>query len=174
MNATLGWTVLGLLVLVVACQRAAPPPPSDGTPVSRFVTVRGARLHVLEAGAPGDVTFVLLHGARFSAETWRELGTLERLAGRGFRVVAVDLPGYGESPAAELADEELLPALLEVLEIDRPVVVAPSMSGRTALPVVADRPELLSGFVAVAPVGIPDHVARLEGSTLPTLAVWGS
>ena len=33
---------------------------------------------------------------------------------------------------------------------------------------------MLSGFVAVAPVGIPDHVARLEGSTLPTLAVWGS
>ncbi len=174
MNATLGWTVLGFLVFVVACRHATTPAPGDDTPVSRFVTAGGARLHVLEAGGAGGTTFVLLHGARFSAETWRELGTLEVLARRGFCVVAVDLPGYGESPAAELADEEILPALFDALGIEKPIVVSPSMSGRAALPIVAGRPELLSGFVAVAPVGIRDHVAGLEGSTLPTLAVWGS
>ena len=46
--------------------------------------------------AAGAVTFLLLHGAAFSSETWRELGTLQTLAALGYTAVAVDMPGPGE------------------------------------------------------------------------------
>ena len=45
--------------------------------------------------AAGAVSFLLLHGAAFSSETWRELGTLHTLAALGYTAVAIDMPGPG-------------------------------------------------------------------------------
>lgn len=41
--------------------------------------------------AKADV--LLLHGMRFSSETWLNLGTLDRLSAWDFRAIAIDLPG---------------------------------------------------------------------------------
>jgi pimeloyl-ACP methyl ester carboxylesterase len=131
-------------------------------------------VHVLKSGRPDSPSVLLLHGARFSAETWRELGTLELLAREGFHAVAVDLPGFGESPASELPREEVLPALLGALGLRRPVVVAPSMSGELALALAASQPQLLAGLVAVAPAGIEHFAGGTGARALPALLVWGS
>jgi pimeloyl-ACP methyl ester carboxylesterase len=137
------------------------------------VEVSGAAVHVLTAGPEQGDPVLLLHGARFSAQTWRELGTLEELASSGYRAVAVDLPGYGRSAASELEPEAFLVALLDALGLQRPVVVCPSMSGAFALPLAARRPERLAGLVAVAPVGIEQNLEALRGSALHTLLLWG-
>jgi len=130
-------------------------------------------VHGLVAGPEDGPPVLLLHGARFDSSTWAELGTLELLASAGFRALAVDLPGFGKSPASELGPAEFAGLLVRSACQGRPVLVAPSMSGRFALPLIAKQPELVAGFVAVAPVGIPQHVDALSRAGLPTLAIWG-
>ncbi|MET8539724.1 alpha/beta fold hydrolase [Kitasatospora sp. NPDC004799] len=52
-------------------------------------------LHTREWGG-GERTAVLVHGITFDHRAWRRVGPA--LAGRGYRVVAVDLRGHGASP----------------------------------------------------------------------------
>lgn len=61
------------------------------------VQVQGQSLFFREArpagGQAARFSVLLLHGIRFSSETWQNLGTLHRLAQAGYRAVAIDLPG---------------------------------------------------------------------------------
>jgi len=141
--------------------------------LSKSTEIGGGKVHYLESGPSQEHPVVLLHGASFQAETWRQIGTLSRLAEAGYHAVAMDLPGYGQSPASQVPSETWLGLLLDQLALERPVVVSPSMSGAYSLPLLADSPSRLSGFVAVAPVSIPRHAGRLAGSPVPILAVWG-
>ncbi len=61
----------------------------------RDVSANGIRLHVAECGPPGAPLVVLLHGFPECWWTWRH--ELPALADAGFRAVAVDLRGYGDS-----------------------------------------------------------------------------
>ncbi|MFF1923606.1 alpha/beta fold hydrolase [Streptomyces sp. NPDC058221] len=58
-------------------------------------------LHTRQWGT-GDRVAVLVHGMLSSSECWWEIGPA--LAARGYRVIAVDLPGHGLSPADPEAD----------------------------------------------------------------------
>jgi len=131
------------------------------------------QLASISAGPADGRDVLLLHGARFHSGTWKELGTLELLAEHGYHAVALDLPGFGASPQLDLADEDVLPAVIDELALERPVVVAPSMSGRFALPFCARNPERVGGLVAVAPVEIPRWTEELARTALPALLVWG-
>ena len=98
---------------------------------------------------------------------------MKSLADAGCLADAVDLPGYGQSAPSQATPRTWLCELLDLLNVERPVVVSPSMSGRFALPLVTEHPQRISGFLAVAPVGIPSHKENLHRITSPVLAVWG-
>ena len=139
----------------------------------KFLTVQGAKVHCLSAGPTTGQAVVLLHWASFTAETWRQIGTMQALAEAGYLAVAVDLPGFGKSKAMTGLQATWLGKLLDALNVAKPVVVSPSMSGRYSLPLVTNEPDRLGGFVAVAPVSITDYRDRLQQITCSVLAVWG-
>lgn len=126
-------------------------------------------LRVLEAGTPGAPAVLLLHGARFDPETWRELGTLAHLAQARLHAVAVNL-----HPQFTIPDDEVLVRLIPALGLEQPLLVTPSMSGRYGVPLVIAHPELISAWVAVAPVHLERYQDQLTTVSVRTLGIWGS
>jgi len=133
----------------------------------------------------GGACVLLLHGAAFSSQTWRQLGTLAALAAAGHTAVAIDLPGFGKSPShGKISKETFIPDVVDDLKNESPALaclggrialVTPSMSGQYALPLLAARWPALSALVAVAPVGsgvVTSQVA--EAVQIPALVVRGS
>jgi pimeloyl-ACP methyl ester carboxylesterase len=140
---------------------------------SNFIQIQTVNLHYLEAGNLEKPALLFLHGASFSAQTWKDLGTLKRFSQQGYRVVALDLPGYGKSDRISTYQSEILPKVFEKLNLTQVVLISPSMSGTYSLPFLVEHTEQLQGFVAVAPVGIMKMSQKLKGIDLPTLAIWG-
>ncbi len=167
---------VGLLLLLVpaaAVDARDESTPADGVvPVESFeLRLNGSPIHFLEAGR--GPTVLLLHGARYSAQTWRELGTVELLAREGYRVLALDLPGFGESEASETPADRFLASLLPLVAERPVVVVSPSMSGRFSFPLLSRRPSYVAAFVAIAPGGISNHLKEIRGSAVASLVLWG-
>ena len=101
-----------------------------------------------ERGTP----ILFVHGISHNRSVW------EKLASElpdGFRPISVDLRGHGESPWSTEAKYDLrdyatdLPALLDVLEIDRAYVVAHSLGGNVATLFAAAHPERVLALVLV-------------------------
>lgn len=160
--------------------KAPPPSEEPPDPEERWLQCEqydidfdGKNLRTLRIGKPTWPEVLLLHGARFDSRTWLELGTLELLAKNGYRAVAIDLPGYGRSEKGPVALEQFLWIALPFLDLKRPVVLFPSMSGTFAFPFLIDHPTAVAGVVPIAPAGVPDFGARLTGFAAPALIVWG-
>jgi pimeloyl-ACP methyl ester carboxylesterase len=101
------------------------------------------------------------------------------LGARGFRTLAVDLPGFGRTPAPALP---LTPAVLAapVIELARsldtpPIVLGISLGGRVALETALVAPGTVRAVVAIAPY-LPWLRARLflsaAGFLDPHIAEW--
>jgi abhydrolase domain-containing protein 14 len=148
--------------------------PDSNELTERTVDAGGASVDVCEQGPAEARVVLLLHGGLLSSQTWRDLGTLDALASVGLRAVAIDLPGHGKSTAATVEREAFLPVLFDALGIERAVVVSPSMSERFSLPFVIAYPDLIIGYVPIAPAALDAHLAALASIEVSTLVVWGS
>ncbi len=78
----------------------------------------------------GERVAVLVHGVLSSSRNWRLAGP--ELAARGYRVIAVDLPGHGQSPRTETYTTELLAeSLLESVPHAPELALGHSLGGLT-------------------------------------------
>jgi pimeloyl-ACP methyl ester carboxylesterase len=109
-------------------------------------------LSILEAGVGPPI--VAVHGLGGTKSSF--LPTVAALADR-FRVIAVDLPGFGDSdkPVGAAYDArffaQTVADLIEALALDRAHLVGNSLGGRVALEVAMRRPETVGRLGLLAP-----------------------
>ena len=146
----------------------------------RTITVEGLRTRVLvEDGGRARDPIVLIHGVGGWAETWRPV--VGPLASAGHLVVALDLPGFGESEApgrvSYFGPEDafyprFVAAAMDVLGIQRAHIVGQSMGGAVAYMVAVTAPERTRSLVLVAAGGLGQEVAfYLRACTLPGMGL---
>ena len=132
---------------------------------------------------PRTVDVLLLHGRKFTSVNWANLKTMDILAAQGYHVVAMDLPGHGNSTykfhdSQDKYRAKVLASFIRKVGLHSPVIVSPSDSGRYSLPyiaaVVSRTPKALRGFVSIAVEGTD----RIPGKDFkrfpPTLILRGS
>jgi abhydrolase domain-containing protein 14 len=153
---------------------AAPDEVPEPELVVLTIPLREWQIHALQMGDESAPCVLFLHGARYSAKDWHANGTLAFVARRGWRALAVDVPGFGGTGGLEIRNHyELLPELIAAARLDRPVVVAPSMGGLYLLTILHQHHGLLRGIVPIAPVGVRSLVKPIPVE-LPALIVWGA
>jgi pimeloyl-ACP methyl ester carboxylesterase len=135
----------------------------DGPWTHRTVSANGSRFHVVEAGTGPLV--LLLHG--FPEFWWAWRHQIEPLAGAGFRVVAVDLRGYGASDKPPRGYDGYtlsgdVAALIRALGERDAVVVGHDWGGFLGWTTAAFHPRMVRALVIV---GMP-HPRRLRSALL--------
>jgi pimeloyl-ACP methyl ester carboxylesterase len=121
------------------------------------VTSAGGRGRTAKSAPATARPLILVHGVLLSQEMNKPLA--KDLAGRGNRVITVDLLGHGESDRprdmwrysmAIFAGQVI--ALMDHLQIDEAVVMGTSLGANTALEIASAAPERLRGMVIEMPV----------------------
>jgi pimeloyl-ACP methyl ester carboxylesterase len=134
---------------------------SDFSPSLHDAVVDGRRLRYVDVGE--GPALLLVHGLGGCWQWWLE--NIPALASTS-RVIAVDLPGFGESealpaPGAMETHVGALVALLDQLGLSRVTLVGHSMGGLIAMMFAAAHPERLDGLVPVCAGGVDLGPRRL-------------
>jgi len=116
-----------------------------------FLEVNGVRLHVVSFGS-GDRTILAIGGWTGSWEMWEEI--LGLLSAEGWRCVAIDHRGSGESPVhpelitvQNMVDDII--AVLDHLGIETCVLAGESAGGAIAQLAAAQYPNRITGLILV-------------------------
>lgn len=125
-----------------------PAVPQNGSPGSHIVDVDGP-IYYREWSGRSDLTIVCVHGLGGSHRDWEQVAT--RLASRG-RVLALDLPGFGQSPRQHrrttLREAQSVLSRFLVAVVDAPVVlIGTSLGGGIASLHAARAPASVRGLV---------------------------
>jgi len=121
---------------------------------SHFIEIDGVRIHYQDKGT--GTPLVLLHGYTSSTYSWKDV--FEPLA-KNFRVIAVDLKGFGLSGKPDgdytrRAQAVLIAHLLTQLKIDKAWLCGSSMGGEVALNVALANPERVAGLILIDSGGV--------------------
>ena len=123
---------------------------------SQFIDVDGIRVHYQEAGDPHAPALILIHGFASSTLVWSKV--FLKLAQAGFRVIALDMLGYGYSAKPRNGEytiagqAKLLVRLLDHLGIPRALFVGSSYGGAVAATCALDYPDRVEKLILVGTV----------------------
>jgi len=125
---------------------------------SRFVQVEDGQqkfnVHYNDAGS-GAETIVLLHGSGPGASGWANYSNnVEALVNAGFRVLLVDVPGWGKSDTVVISkgtrsdfNGRILHAVLDALNIGKVHILGNSMGGHSAVSFALEHPQRVGKLV---------------------------
>jgi pimeloyl-ACP methyl ester carboxylesterase len=141
--------------------------------LARDVTARGVRMRVVETGTGAPL--LLIHDLLTSHV---EFEPIVFPLGNSLRVLAPDLPGFGESEKPSSTRyaygvdtfAEAMVDLVAALELGRIVALGHGLGGAIAITLAAEHPELVEKLVLVAPLAYPfrpDIASRL--ATVPVV-----
>ena len=122
---------------------------------SKTVTIDGINIHYIGGGSGPPL--VLVHGLGSSAAVEFSYN-LEPLAAH-HRVLAIDLPGFGNSdkPTLDYTIDLFVKAVRDLMTcegLERAAVMGVSMGGRVALGLALDSPEVVERLVLVDALGV--------------------
>lgn len=122
--------------------------------VERDLTARGARVRFVEAGEGAPL--VLVHDFLASHAQWDDV--VEPLA-RQFRVIAIDLPGFGDSEKPDPARydygfgafAEAIVDLVAALQLPRVSICGQGMGAQIAIALAASHPHVVDRLILTSP-----------------------
>ena len=103
----------------------------------------------------GPETLLLVHGLGSYARAWSK--NIDVLA-QNYRVIAVDLPGYGHSSKGHYEysmsfNADVLRHLIDSLALGSVTLAGHSMGGQIAMTLVLESPELVDRLILISPAG---------------------
>ncbi len=119
----------------------------------KYVTVNNVMLYVEDLNSESDKVITFIHGFGGSTYSWRE--NKQFFADNGYRVVAIDLKGFGLSQKgidldySHVSQAETVKEVLNYLLINKTVVVGHSMGGNVATIFTQNYPDMVSNLVLV-------------------------
>jgi pimeloyl-ACP methyl ester carboxylesterase len=133
-------------------------------PSSHFINWRGAELHYTDEGSGYPV--LMMHGFGGSVRNFSKLAN--NLKGQ-FRVVRVDLPGFGLSDFPDMGSKpnyikmysDYLTFILDTLHLDSVYIIGNSMGGGMAWLTAAQHPDKVKKLVLLSSAGY--DVANVSG-----------
>ena len=123
---------------------------------SCFIDIDGVRVHYQDAGDVNAPAMVLIHGFASSTLVWSKV--FLALANAGYRVIALDMLGYGYSAKPRNGEytiegqAKLLMRLLDALHIPRAIIVGSSYGGAVAATCALDYPDRVEKLILVGAV----------------------
>jgi pimeloyl-ACP methyl ester carboxylesterase len=123
---------------------------------SKFVSIDGLSVHYRDEGE--GFPLVLLHGAPSSLHTWD--GLAKELS-RHYRVIRLDLPGYGLTGPNAAGDYSLgwymrfLDSFLNALHVDSCYLAGNSFGGRLASEFAYEKKDRVKKLILIAASGYP-------------------
>ena len=123
---------------------------------ARTATVDGLTLHYYEGGPADGDTLVMIHGFGANRDNWLRMA---RHFTERYRVIALDLPGFGESSKPDASYDvasqtERLHAFVTALNIEKPHLIGNSMGGHIAALYAARYPDQVSSIALLDNAGI--------------------
>ncbi|MDD0842641.1 alpha/beta fold hydrolase [Pseudomonas sp. Gutcm_11s] len=123
---------------------------------SHEVKVDGLTIHYYEGGPRDGETLLMIHGFGANRDNWLRFA---RHFSQQYRVIALDLPGFGESDKPDVnydvaSQTERLHAFVQALGISKPHLIGNSMGGHIAALYAARYPEQVTSVALLNNSGI--------------------
>ncbi|MGG3624886.1 alpha/beta hydrolase [Bacillus gobiensis] len=135
-------------------------------------TIKGVNIYYEHYENAGKQSLVLIHGFLSSTFSFRRLIPLLK---KDFNLIAVDLPPFGRSEKSKKFIysyknmAELVLELIQLLNIENPILVGHSMGGQISLYAAKQRPDLIKKVVLLCSSGYlkKSHPSLIFGTHVP-------